>query len=113
MWVHPCPARDVATRRWTVARGAPVARNGHRRYPLDVTSVAKKILQEALALSVADRRRIAEELMASVPDDGPEAVALAWDREVVRRLESVDRDEDPSVDWAVAACELRSKHSSR
>ncbi len=56
-----------------------------------MTANVKKVLHEALALPPEDRRRVAEALLVSLPeDDSPEEVAEAWRVEVLRRIEEVE-----------------------
>ena len=75
-----------------------------------MTSTAKKVLEDALALPVDERRTLAEQLIKSVPRESAGAVSEAWDAEVLERLEAAERGEVQTRDWDVACRELRSKH---
>ncbi len=62
-----------------------------------MTSTAKKILDEALALPDNERRLVAEALMDSVAHlDGVDA---AWREEVLRRVEEVERGDVALESW--------------
>ena len=78
-----------------------------------MTSSAKKILDEALALPEDERRRVAERLLESVPRESADAVARAWDQEVLRRLEAAENGETEARDWDEAAAELRAKYAPK
>jgi len=78
-----------------------------------VTSTAKKILDEALALPEDDRRRVAERLLDSVPRESADDVERAWDQEVLRRLEAAENGETEARDWDQAAAELRAKYTKK
>jgi len=67
---------------------------------------AEALLDSALKLPSEDRARIAAELIASL-DGIPEAgVEEAWDAEVDRRIEQVDRGEVQLVDWNSVKAEV-------
>jgi putative addiction module component (TIGR02574 family) len=67
---------------------------------------ADALLDSALKLPSDERARLAAELIASldgVPEVGVEA---AWDAEVQRRLERVDRGEVELLDWNAVKAEV-------
>ena len=71
-----------------------------------MSSSAEALLDSALKLPSEDRARIAAELIASL-DGIPEAgVEEAWDAEVDRRIEQVDRGEVQLVDWNAVKAEV-------
>tara|TARA_B100001750_G_scaffold201346_2_gene176055 strand:+ start:573 stop:800 length:228 start_codon:yes stop_codon:yes gene_type:complete len=73
--------------------------------------MAKKILDEALALPEDDRRRMAERLLDSVPRESADDVEGAWDDEVLRRVEAAESGETDARDWDEASAELRAKYA--
>jgi putative addiction module component (TIGR02574 family) len=74
-----------------------------------VTDRARKVLHEALALSLPERAKVAADLLASL-DGEPEAeVEAAWAAEVERRArESPDKD----VPWETVSAEMLAGTSS-
>ena len=78
-----------------------------------MSSAAKKILEEALALSEDDRLRLAERLLDSVPRASAEEIAHAWDAEVMRRIEASERGETAARDWDEVVRELRAKYTRK
>jgi hypothetical protein len=62
-----------------------------------VTSTAKKILDEALALPDDERRIAAEVLMDSLVSQ--DEVDAAWREEIIRRVEQVRRGEVELESW--------------
>lgn len=65
-----------------------------------MTSAAKKILHEALALPEEDRRRLGELLLDSVAQEPAEDVEQAWRDEVLRRVEQVRSGEVTLESWS-------------
>ena len=63
-----------------------------------VTSTAKKILDEALALPEDDRRRVAERLLDSMPRETAEEIERAWNEEAMRRADALERGEAQALD---------------
>lgn len=63
-----------------------------------VTSTAKKILDEALALPEDDRRRVAERLLDTIPRETAEEIERAWNEEAVRRAAALERGEVQALD---------------
>ena len=50
----------------------------------------EQLTSQAIALSAEDRARLAELLLASLPDAADEALDEAWDLEIQRRLQVVE-----------------------
>jgi putative addiction module component (TIGR02574 family) len=75
-----------------------------------VTSTAKKVLAQALALPDDERKALVEVLITSVQWDAPEDLERAWSEEIVRRLERHERGETVAVDWDEAKRRIRDKH---
>jgi putative addiction module component (TIGR02574 family) len=78
-----------------------------------VSSTAKKILDEALALPEEDRGRLAERLLESVPRESADDVERAWDQEVLRRVKAAENGETEARDWDQAAAGLRAKYTKK
>lgn len=74
---------------------------------MSVTSSARKVLEEALALPEEDRRRVAEALLDSVPRETEQEVESAWRDEVVRRIAEVDRGEVVLETWSEVKQRIR------
>jgi putative addiction module component (TIGR02574 family) len=65
------------------------------------------ILEQALKLSPAERADVAEQLIASL-DEGPDVdVEKAWQEEVRRRLQQIDRGEVQTIPWEQVRRQLR------
>ena len=62
-----------------------------------MTSIAKKILDEALALPDDQRRLVTEVLMDSLADQ--DKVDAVWRDEILRRVEQVRRGEVELENW--------------
>ena len=72
-----------------------------------MTSAAKKILGDALALPQAER----EELLGALTESlEPVRVTVEWEAELARRMASVECGEATLLDAAIHASELRSKY---
>nr|AGC71473.1 hypothetical protein [uncultured bacterium A1Q1_fos_91] len=76
-----------------------------------MTLPAEKILEHALALSEEERRALAERLRRSLPRESADAIARAWDDEVLNRLEAADRGEVVTREWDDVRRELRAKYA--
>ena len=53
----------------------------------------KEIEKQALQLPLKERSELAHRLIVSLdgePEDSPEAIALAWDEEIARRVAEID-----------------------
>ena len=72
-----------------------------------MTSQARKILEQALALPEEDRLLIAAELKGSIDtSDSPDEVEAAWRDEIVRRLKSIQDGTAILHDWDEVEREL-------
>jgi putative addiction module component (TIGR02574 family) len=63
----------------------------------------RDVLDQALALSVKQRARLAQELLHSLdegPPEDPEVVARAWDDEIARRVDDVRAGRARLVAWS-------------
>jgi hypothetical protein len=74
-----------------------------------VTSVAAKILTDALALSSDERRALAAELLASVDDLADADWEHAWQTEVDQRAAASDARTAPSPEWSEVRARVLSK----
>jgi putative addiction module component (TIGR02574 family) len=50
----------------------------------------EQLTSQAIALSPEDRARLADLLLASLPDEADEPLGEAWDQEIRRRLSAVE-----------------------
>jgi putative addiction module component (TIGR02574 family) len=66
-----------------------------------MTSKAKKLLDEALRLSPAEREALAGRLFDSLETDDPDAEA-AWQAEIERRITELDQGKVKPIPWAEA-----------
>lgn len=72
-----------------------------------VTSSARKVLEEALALPEEDRRRVAEVLIDSTPRESEQEIESAWRDEVMHRIEEVRRGEVALESWSEVKQRIR------
>jgi putative addiction module component (TIGR02574 family) len=75
-----------------------------------VTDVAKKLMEEALALPREERRRLGLALLESVAAlEGDDDIGLhdAWKDEILRRVDRVRSGESKPVPWDEAEARLR------
>ncbi|WP_348755085.1 addiction module protein [uncultured Aquincola sp.] len=49
----------------------------------------EQVTSQAIALSAEDRARLADLLLASLPDGSTEPLGAAWDKEIHRRVNAV------------------------
>ena len=70
---------------------------------------AEPLLREASKLPVDDRRRFADELLATVPDD--EQLSPAWKEEILQRAEAFERGDLKTVDGREVMARLRAKYA--
>jgi len=66
-----------------------------------MTSKAKKLLDEALHLSPAEREALAGQLFDSLEPDDPDAEA-AWQAEIAQRITEMDQGKVKPIPWAEA-----------
>ena len=72
-----------------------------------MTQKSQVVLDEALKLAAHERAEVAEQLIASL-DEGPDTeVEQAWQEEVQRRLQQVERGEVKTVPWEEVQRRLR------
>jgi len=75
-----------------------------------VSALAKRILEEARALSPEERRSVALELLEDDADHGtPEEIEQAWTEEVKRRAEAALRGEGETLDAAEHLARLQAR----
>jgi putative addiction module component (TIGR02574 family) len=70
---------------------------------------SQQVLQTALALPETERAEIAASLISSLDEQADVAADAAWDAEIKRRLESIDRGEVQLVPWDDVMQELRGR----
>lgn len=76
-----------------------------------MTQRSQVVLAEALKLSSNERAEVAERLIAGL-DEVPDAdVAQAWQEEVQRRLQQIERGKVELIDSDTVMAELRKKHA--
>ncbi len=63
---------------------------------------ANKVLEEALALTVAERARVAARLIESLDDESQDDTEEAWRVEVARRVRDLDDGAVVAIDWLEA-----------
>ena len=73
-----------------------------------MTSAAKKILEEALALSEQEREGLVSALSSSLE---PVELTPEWSAEIRRRIQKIERGEAEFLDAEEHLAELRQKHS--
>lgn len=69
-------------------------------------------LAELLALSPADRIRLAERLIESVPMFASEEDQHAWSAEIARRIEEFESGKVQAIPWEQVRAELRTRLES-
>lgn len=72
-----------------------------------MTQPMGRLLEEALRLPDCDRAALAASLIESLDPDIDEDSPIAWDDEVGRRLEELDRGEVSEIPWSEARRALR------
>lgn len=73
-----------------------------------MTSAARKILEEALALSEQEREELVSALSSSLE---PVELTPEWSSEIRRRIEKIERGEAELLDAEEHLAELRQKHT--
>lgn len=68
---------------------------------------SKVVLEEALKLTVNERAEVAEQLIASLDEVPDTDVELAWQEEIQRRLQQIDRGEVKTIPWEEVQRRLR------
>ena len=76
---------------------------------MQMTSAAKKVLDEALRLPDDERRRVVEALLDTMPPDTAERIEHAWSAEIRKRAGKLERGELVARDGddALVALEAR------
>jgi hypothetical protein len=74
-----------------------------------VTSAAKKVLEEALALPPDDRRRVTEALLDSMPPEAADELEAEWLAEARARADRLERGAVEARDGDTALDELERK----
>ena len=72
-----------------------------------MTQKSQVVLEEALKLSPNERAEVAEQLIASLEEAPDTAVEQAWQQEVQRRLQQVERGEVKIIPWEEVQRRLR------
>ena len=75
-----------------------------------MTVVFAKVNEQALQLTPDEKRALIESLVISLdhdPDADPEAVARAWDDEIARRVDAMDKGEVEMIDGEEVFARLR------
>jgi putative addiction module component (TIGR02574 family) len=72
-----------------------------------MTSVARKILRDAMAMSAGDRAQVAQELLLGLEHELDQDVEEAWQQEASRRLQEIDSGDVQTVTWESVRDRLR------
>ena len=75
-----------------------------------MTSSARKILDDALALPLEEREELVDALVTSLQRTVPAEVERAWIQEIRERLARLERGETSAIDWPEAQRDLRAKY---
>lgn len=78
-----------------------------------MTSAAKKLYEQALALPEDERRRLTEALLDALPPDTVEQIESAWLEEARRRAGRLERGEVQAQDAEPALAALEAKLRAR
>jgi putative addiction module component (TIGR02574 family) len=71
-----------------------------------------ELMQKAMELSAEDRAELARQLIRSLEPETPDIDAdEAWEAEIERRLQAVDRGDAKLIDWRESVA--RARHSLR
>ena len=72
-----------------------------------MTDKSQVVLEEALKLTTNERAEVAEQLIASLDEASDTDVEQAWQEEVQRRLQQIERGEVKTIPWEVVQRRLR------
>ena len=72
-----------------------------------MTEKSQVVLDEALKLTTNERAEVAEQLIASLDEASDTDVEQAWQEEVQRRLQQIERGEMKTIPWEVVQRLLR------
>lgn len=64
-----------------------------------MTEKSQVVLKEALKLTANERAEVAEQLIASLDEAADTDVEQAWQEEVQRRLQQLERGEVKAIPW--------------
>jgi putative addiction module component (TIGR02574 family) len=76
-----------------------------------MTDKTQSIVDQALKLSLTERAAVAEQLLASLDEALDSDVEKAWQEEIQKRLEQIERGEVELIDSDTVMAELRKKHA--
>ena len=76
-----------------------------------MTDKTQAIVEQALKLSPTERADVAEQLLACLDEALDSDVEKAWQEEIQRRLQQVERGEVELIDSDTVMAELRKKHA--
>ncbi|MDP1947277.1 MAG: addiction module protein [Nitrospirota bacterium] len=76
-----------------------------------MTDKTQAIVEQALKLSPTERADVAEQLLASLDEALDSDVEKAWQEEIQRRRQQVERGEVELIDSDTVMAELRKKHA--
>lgn len=74
-----------------------------------MSTQSEEILRSALALSDAERAKIAASLIRSLDAKGDEQADAAWAAEIERRIKSIDHGEVELIPWDDVLQEIRDR----
>lgn len=74
-----------------------------------MSAEATSILEQALALPEAERRRIGEALLDSIASGDDPSIEASWNREILRRVAQIETGEVETVDGAAGVAEIRNR----
>lgn len=72
-----------------------------------MTDKSKVVLEEALKLTANERAEVAEQLIASLDEVPDTDVEQAWQEEIQKRLQQIDRGEVKTIPWEEVQRRLR------
>ena len=72
-----------------------------------MTEKSQVVLEDALKLTTNERAEVAEQLIANLDEASDTDVEQAWQEEVQRRLQQIERGEVKTIPWEVVQRRLR------
>jgi putative addiction module component (TIGR02574 family) len=81
--------------------GGPLERRAITEYDVCVTTVAQKVLEDALTLAPNDRAELAARLLESL-DEHEADIEMAWAAEIERRAADARKNPNDDEDWRTA-----------
>ena len=76
-----------------------------------MTDKTQAIVEQALKLSPTERAEVAEQLLVSLDEVPDTDIEQAWQEEIQRRIQQIDRGEVELIDSDTVMAELRKKHA--